>query len=880
MAEITTLVNFNFANAEHPVGSLVEDAAGNLFGTAASDYGESEQVFEIAKTANGYASAPTILATFSDSSFQSSGLTIDAAGDLFAQTNASGGNTDIYEIAKSGGGYAAPSLIANVSGAPSGSLVIDGYGDLVGANVTQVYEIRPIGTNYSTSPVTIASIPTLMVGGNSYNPVSAIITADSAGDLFLGVTGSHYAFRFLTYAAGVFEIAKTSTGYASQPQLTAIVTSDGFAELNSLVVDGAGNVFGDLSAGGPNGSLFELPKTDDSYATSPTFLPAPANAYGETGNIALDPGGNLFAETDDTVFAEILSQSGTYSEYSLGVFGAPAGSRLSSVILGFDGSLYGITQSGGAHKDGALFKIALPSLTVTSVSVAPATAQLTISGILDIPDPNRPVSIYRGDDLLGTATAAANGAWSATLAQTIASGESLLDAAASNTYNQTTSVAVDLFYSTNNQWGATSGGNGAVYLDNAQVSVIAGGASVYLVGAGDCVSLYNTSGDWDTVTGDDGSVILTGAQAAIAGGGDQIYFNGQSASAVSLHNTEGNWDKATGDGASLTLVNAEVSVFGGYETIYFDGSADDAASLYATNGHWNNVYGDDGMVTLNNAQASVFGEDDHIYFSPGTSNQVALYNTHGVADAVVGSNGVVILTGAQSSVSGGSNVLYFTGQDDAADLYATSSGWDNVNATGGGVTLHGAQASMFGGGNTIHFDGSSADAASLYNTGGSWDTVFGDDGAVTLNGAQASLLGHGDYVYFSAGVHNAVSLYWTYGVDDHVFGSSGSINLAGAQADVHGDRDYLYLTGASTAAMTGSNENFVFQAAIGQATIGGFVSSDIIQFSSADFANWQALSGHISQSGDDAVITYDAKDSVTLTNYSASSLTAANFKFA
>ena len=51
-------------------------------------------------------------------------------------------------------------------------------------------------------------------------------------------------------------------------------------------------------------------------------------------------------------------------------------------------------------------------------------------------------------------------------------------------------------------------------------------------------------------------------------------------------------------------------------------------------------------------------------------------------------------------------------------------------------------------------------------------------------------------------------------------------------------------------------------------------------FSSADFANWQALSGHIAQSGADAIITFDANDKVTLTNASAGSLTSANFKFA
>jgi hypothetical protein len=204
-------------------------------------------------------------------------------------------------------------------------------------------------------------------------------------------------------------------------------------------------------------------------------------------------------------------------------------------------------------------------------------------------------------------------------------------------------------------------------------------------------------------------------------------------------------------------------------------------------------------------------------------------------DSVTGSNGSVTFTDAQAAVYGGSNVLYFAGQGDAADLYATAD---------------------------------------------DWDTVTGDDGGVTLNGAQASVFGGGDHIYFAQGVANAASLYQTNGNDDFVVGGNGAVTLTDTQASIDGGGDVLCLAGASTAAMMGTNDTFVFQPAIGEATIGGFVASDVVQFSSADFANWQALSGHIAQSGADVVISYDSNDKVTLTNASASSLTSANFKFA
>jgi hypothetical protein len=878
MAAIATLMNFDFANGEHPTGSLVEDAAGDLFGTAVGL--QTEQIFEIAKTRDGYASAPTILATFDDTSFDASGLTIDAAGDLFAQTH----GASVYEIAKTANGYAAPALLGNVGGEPAGSLVIADSGDLIGVTAPYVsghdINVYELGTGGASAATILASIA--LPGDESLSSESALqVARDSAGDLFI-------AFGYGPFIGGtvlVDEIAKTPTGYAAPQTLGSFGAT--YAQLNGLLVDAAGNVFAGVS--GYGSAIVEIAKTDDGYATNPTYVDANLPA-GLTESLVKGSDGNLFAATAydiyggggfGQVFMETPSSGGGYSRETIAQFDEALGQYPNGLLLGPGGELYGTTPGQSTLSGGTLFRIDLQPLPIVSITfVDSAPGVFSITGKIDAADAALPVSIYDGDDFLGTLTPAADGFWAFTAFLTVPSGESDFEAVATNASGGVGSAKAVQYYNTNNNWAVNSGADGEVFLRNAQASITAGGASVFFNGPDNSVSLYNTSGDWDAVTGDYGVVILTSSQASIFGGGDVIYFASPSENAVSLYSTFDAWDKAVGDNASLTLVDAQVSVFGGYDKVYLNGSVDDAASLYATNGRWDRVDGDDGLITLNNAEASVIGEGDHIYFAPGTNDKVTLYNTHNVADSVSGSDGLIIFSNAQSSVSGGSNDLVFDGQDDAADLYATTSGWDNVSATGGSVTLHGAQTNVFGGGNTIHFDGSDADAASLYQTGGNWDTVFGDDGAVTLNGARASLVGHGDYVYFNSDAYNGISLYGTYGVDDHIVGSHGAINLTSAQADVQGDGNQLYLSGASTAAMTGSDENFFFRAAIGQATIGGFVASDIIQFSSADFADWQALSGHITQSGDDAVITYDANDKVTLTDTSASSLTAANFKFA
>ena len=56
---------FNGGNGGNPMGGLITDAAGDLFGTTSSGGADGDgTVFEIANTATGYATSPTTLVTF------------------------------------------------------------------------------------------------------------------------------------------------------------------------------------------------------------------------------------------------------------------------------------------------------------------------------------------------------------------------------------------------------------------------------------------------------------------------------------------------------------------------------------------------------------------------------------------------------------------------------------------------------------------------------------------------------------------------------------------------------------------------------------------------------------------------------------------------
>jgi uncharacterized repeat protein (TIGR03803 family) len=166
----TVLVSFTGATGGGLYGSLIADAAGDLFGTTNAAYGDGS-VFEIKKTAKGYASAPTTLVSFTgiDGANPNGSLIADAAGNLFGTSSAGGANGDgtVFKIAKTATGYAkAPTTLANFTGAngstPEASLSTDAAGDLFGtASVGgangdgTVFEITNSGFVVSPSPVAV-----------------------------------------------------------------------------------------------------------------------------------------------------------------------------------------------------------------------------------------------------------------------------------------------------------------------------------------------------------------------------------------------------------------------------------------------------------------------------------------------------------------------------------------------------------------------------------------------------------------------------------------------------------------------------------------------------------------------------------------------------
>jgi uncharacterized repeat protein (TIGR03803 family) len=280
------LTSFDLSNGSNPVASLIVDANGDLFGT--TEYGDSGDygtVFEIVKTADGYDTTPTTLIAFdgADGAEPVAGLFADAAGNLFGTTQYYGtvdggaptGYGSIFEIAKTADGYATTptTLISfdNTDGAmPFSGVIADAEGNLFGTTYFggangdgTVFEIAKTADGYANTPTTLVNFD----GSDGANPQGGLLI-DAAGNLF-GTTVTGGADMYGT----VFKIAKIDGNYASTPTtLASFDSTNGQNPVAGLIANGAGDLFGTTEAGGTSedGTVFEI--TDSGFVLA-CFLP-------------------------------------------------------------------------------------------------------------------------------------------------------------------------------------------------------------------------------------------------------------------------------------------------------------------------------------------------------------------------------------------------------------------------------------------------------------------------------------------------------------------------------------------------------------------------------------------------------------------------------
>jgi uncharacterized repeat protein (TIGR03803 family) len=268
--QITYLYNFckriNCADGSFPVGPLVQDSSGNLYGVASSGGNGGGVVFELSPQSGKTAWNETVLYGFSggnDGGSPNGGLIMGGLGNLYGTTQLGGlnGGGTLFQVSPAGN----ETVVYNFpSGAnPQAGLIIDNAGNLYGTTNAgglhghgDVFEVAQGGVEselYSFCPNAGCS--------DGANPAAALIM-DNQGNLY-GTTfnGGNSADCVGNGCGVVFELSN-----GVQSVLHAFSGQDGSNPGASLYLDGKGNIYGTTQSGGRNASgvAFEITNGSES----------------------------------------------------------------------------------------------------------------------------------------------------------------------------------------------------------------------------------------------------------------------------------------------------------------------------------------------------------------------------------------------------------------------------------------------------------------------------------------------------------------------------------------------------------------------------------------------------------------------------------------
>jgi uncharacterized repeat protein (TIGR03803 family) len=353
---LSTLATFNGANGSAPSGTTM-DSAGNIYGLY------NGGIFEVVKGSG----AVTDLASFSGTTVSApmGNLLIDSAGNLYGTSKFGGANNygSVYELAK---GSNHVTILASFTGPngngqkPTAGLVMDGAGNLYGTtwggpNSTIFGEIFELVKGSST--ITVLSS---FNGAIGQWPSDSLLM-DGSGNLY-GTTLYGGLFQNNPSGSGtVFELVK---GSGVITRLAAFSGTDGASPQSSLLMDSSGNLYGTTTKGGANlaGTVFEVAQGSGAITTLASFNNATGGVPTTQGislNLVMDGYGNLYGEStggaygDGAIF-EIAQGSNTITTlYSFN--GASGTAPYGGLLADSSGNFYGTTQSGGVNNFGTVF---------------------------------------------------------------------------------------------------------------------------------------------------------------------------------------------------------------------------------------------------------------------------------------------------------------------------------------------------------------------------------------------------------------------------------------------------------------------------------------------------------------------------------------------
>ena len=357
----TVLYSFNGGDGYWPLyGSLVQDSAGNLYGTAeyggSSGYGTVVQV-----TQSGTANVLYNFTGGADGGFPYAGLVL--LGNTLYGTTAYGGSSGcggygcgvVFAVDMSTG---AETVLYTFTGGADGGypyagLVQDKAGNLYGT--TAYGGAKSYGTVFKVVPKTQKETVLHSFddthGGNPYSG----LTLDATQKVLFGTTlgggsGGAGAVFSLTIKTGTYNVLYNFKG-----------KSDGGNPWGTLALDPKGNLYGTTEFGGSSGvgTVFELVPNTKKETVLYSFTGG-ADGAGPVGGVIRDKNGNLYGSTcgGGTYEAGTVFELVKGTESVLHAFDYSDGADpVSGLTMDSKGDLYGTATTGSPNVDGVVWEI-------------------------------------------------------------------------------------------------------------------------------------------------------------------------------------------------------------------------------------------------------------------------------------------------------------------------------------------------------------------------------------------------------------------------------------------------------------------------------------------------------------------------------------------
>jgi uncharacterized repeat protein (TIGR03803 family) len=368
----------------NPWAGVIFDAAGNLYGTTAGGgANQGGTVYELSPSASGW--LETILYSFkqkSDGGDPLGGLVLDSSGNLYGTAYMGGENKTlncqpngcgaIYKLSPVEGGGWTESVIHTFSTAAGGfgpvsGLTIDTAGNLYGTTIYggQLYSGDPIGYGlvYELSPSSAGwkyKILHAFSNGVDGSIPYAGVTLDAAGNLYAAAMFGGNSRSCSGNSCGtIVKLSPTSSGPWNTSLVHNFVGKDGGNPYGGLAIDAAGNLYATTENYGAEnaGTVVEFSPSGSGWKESLLYT------FSGQGTAGIHPQGKLTTDSGGNVYGTTTSDGGTFDAEGTVFELSPSGSAwnltvlhsfdpvsegaypISGVILDSSGNLYGTTSS-------------------------------------------------------------------------------------------------------------------------------------------------------------------------------------------------------------------------------------------------------------------------------------------------------------------------------------------------------------------------------------------------------------------------------------------------------------------------------------------------------------------------------------------------------